>query len=253
MGLLYKARDRRRSTVWWTAALALQCSLLLATPKSWAQGLMVLPVNVQMGAGQDATTLTVTNKGEDTTAFQVRAYAWSQNAGTDELLPTDVVRISPPIATIGPRASQVVRIVLRERPHNREATYRLVLDQIPAPAQAGKVQLVLRLSIPIFAQPTTSTNAHVRFHVEHKGEEYTLVADNDGAHHEKVRDALITADNGFTVSAVTNGSPYILAGATRHWPIVWPQAGTVDTKQLRLTAKEDKGQIQQALIIEDVP
>ena len=42
---------------------------------------MVLPVNVQMGAGQDATTLTVTNKSEDTTAFQVRAYASALSFG----------------------------------------------------------------------------------------------------------------------------------------------------------------------------
>ena len=77
--------------------------------------------------------------------------------------------------------------------------------------------------------------------------------DNDGAHHEKVRETLITAENGTTVSGITNGSPYILAGATRHWPIVWPEAGTINTKQLRLTAKEDKGQIEQALVVEDVP
>src|ERR1700722_8836815 len=81
-----------------------------------AQSLLVLPVNIGLPAGQKATTLTVTNQGISETAIQIRAYAWSQKDGTDQLTTSDAVVVSPPMASIAPGATQVVRLILRQSP-----------------------------------------------------------------------------------------------------------------------------------------
>src|ERR1700742_1222288 len=76
-------------------------SVLLAAGTANAQSLTVLPVSIELAPGQMATTLTVINQGDAETAFQIRAFAWSQRAdGDDQLGVTDDLRASPPIATV---------------------------------------------------------------------------------------------------------------------------------------------------------
>ena len=135
-------------------ALAAALVFVLTGSAAGAQSLSVLPVNIFFPAGQKAATLTVTNQGKSETAVQIRAYGWNQQDGNDQqLTSTDAVLMSPPLATIAPGASQVVRLILRQAPQDREAAYRILVDQIPPPAEPGIVHIVLRLSIRIFAVP----------------------------------------------------------------------------------------------------
>ncbi|HEX4652543.1 MAG TPA: fimbria/pilus periplasmic chaperone, partial [Granulicella sp.] len=97
-----------------------------------------------------ATVLTVGNQSNHEIAFQIRAFAWQQNrAGDDQLAATDELLASPPLASVAPGASQVARLVLRRPPQGREATYRILLDELPPAGQAGRVHVALRLSIPV--------------------------------------------------------------------------------------------------------
>ncbi len=97
-----------------TAAAIL--AMILTGRAAAAQALSVLPVNIFLPPGQKATTLTVTNQGKSETAIQVRAYAWNQPDGEDQLTTSDMVVVSPPLATIAPGATQVVRLILRLPP-----------------------------------------------------------------------------------------------------------------------------------------
>jgi fimbrial chaperone protein len=193
--------------------------VLIAGGTAGAQALMVIPVNVQLPTGQKATTLTVTNHGNAETAIQIRAYAWNQQDGTDQLADSNAVLVSPPLASIAAGATQVVRLILRQTPEGREATYRILVDQIPPPAEPGVVHIVLRMSIPIFAQPVTRTVAHIKFHIERNGESAYLVAFNDGGRHEAVRDVVLSTSDGRKLTSAASASPYVLAGCTRRWPI----------------------------------
>jgi fimbrial chaperone protein len=220
--------------------------LLLADPPARAQALAVLPVNILFAPGQRAASLTVTNEGTSETAIQIRAYAWSQKDGDDQLTDSDAVVLSPPIARMAPGSSQVIRLILRQAPQGREATYRILIDQIPPPAEPGVVHMVLRMSIPIFAQPPTRAVPHVQFHLEVDSGKLFLVAINDGLSHEVIRDVVLSASNGRKLKEEeTSTLPYILAGATRRWPIAaqgsLPQPG----ETLQLIAHSDAGAIDQ--------
>ena len=210
-----------------------------------SQSLAVLPVNVNLAPGQSTTTMSVTNQANSETAIQIRAYAWIQSNGEDQLTSSDAVLVSPPIASIAPGATQVVRLVLRKTPQGQEATYRILVDQIPPPAEPGVVHVVLRLSIPIFAQPASRAVPHVQFHVENDAGHLFLVGINDGLRHETIRDIVLSTSDGRTLKPEPGESPYILAGVTRRWAIATQDFAPHPGETLRLTAHSDAGPIEQ--------
>jgi fimbrial chaperone protein len=240
----------RRTALYAFAAIPVALSTGLTAR---AQSLSVLPVNIHMAPGEQATTLTVTNQGASKTAVQIRAYAWNQDGDKDNLTPSNDVVVAPPIASIAPGDSQVVRLILRQPPQGKEATYRIILDQIPPAAEPGVVHVVLRLSIPIFAQPQTRALAHVEFHAEVKDGQTYLVANNDGLRHEAIREIELTSSNGQKLKLESGASPYILAGTTRHWKIDAPDALPLAGDTLRLTARSDAEAIEQQVQVVAIP
>ena len=225
-------------------ALAAMQVVLTTAPAARAQALSVLPVNVHIPPGEQAATVNVTNTGTAPTSIQIRAYDWSQQGDKDELAASNNVVVSPPISTIAPGESQLVRLILRKPPQGREATYRIVLDQIPPAAEPGVVHVVLRMSIPIFAHPGgKGTAADVDFHVEVKDGETYLVGTNDGLSHEAIRKIELKTSDGRTLKSADSESPYVLAGTTRHWKIDAPDAAPQPDGSLQLTAVSDAGPI----------
>jgi fimbrial chaperone protein len=218
-----------------------------------AQSLMVIPVNVQMAPQQRATTLTVINRGDSETAIQIRAYAWNQQDGHDHLVISDAVLVSPPLASIAPGGTQIVRLILRQPPQGREATYRILLDQIPPPAAPGIVRVVLRMSIPIFAQPTTRAVPRVQFHIERDAGKAYLVALNDGGRHDAIRDVVLRTSDGRKLTTESNASPYVLAGATRRWLITGQGSLPLPSGSLRMTGHADAGTIEQQVQVVGAP
>lgn len=232
--------------------LAAGCAALLSGAAS-AQSLTVLPVNIQMPPGAMATTMTVINNGTAETNVQIRALAWSQPNGADDLTASDDVLASPPIVTIPAGGTQVVRLILRRPPQAREATYRILLDQIPAAAAPGTVRIALRLSIPVFAAPATRVVPRVQYHVESGGGQSFLIASNQGGRHDVLHDITLATTDGHRL--ITGGmvSPYILAGTTRRWPITAdrrlpPVGGT-----LQLTARATMGPVTERVPVRGRP
>jgi len=196
--------------------------VLLSPGAAWAQAIAVLPVNIRLDSGQSATALTIFNKADAATSYQVRGFSWSQPGGSDQTDPTDGLMISPPLGTIAPNATQVVRLVLRKPAESQEESYRVFVDQIPPPAASGTVRIALRMSIPVFAEPATHVAPHVRWHVERGAQDSVLVAVNDGSCHETIHKLSLTMPDGTPVKIENHASPYILRGATRQWHILLP-------------------------------
>ncbi len=219
--------------------------VFLASLTAGAQSLSVLPVNIFFAPEQKATSLTVTNNGTSTTAIQIRAYNWSQKDNKDQLTDSSMVLVSPPLVTIAPGSTQVVRLILRQSPQYGEDTYRILLDQIPPPAEAGVVHFVLRLSIPIFVKPEIRSFSDVQFHLERNAGQIYLVALNAGNLHESIRDIVLTAKDGRTLKADAGASPYILAGATRRWRIAVSDSRQLLDDTVQLTAHSDAGAIEE--------
>jgi fimbrial chaperone protein len=227
--------------------------LLLSTTGARAQALTVFPVNILLAPGQMTSTLTVANNGDATTSIQVRAFSWDQAGGVQHLALSDQVMTSPPIATIAPGATQTVRLVLRSAPEEKEASFRILVDQIPPAAAPGTVRMALRLSIPVFAEPPIQAIAHVRYHLYADGGKLMLVAVNDGTSHDTIRAVTLTTAGGETLTTDANASPYILAGATREWNVTSPVNAVAQGASLHLTASTMTGKVSQSVIVTSTP
>ena len=138
-----------------------------------------------------------------------------------------------------------MRVLLKQPPADKEATYRILLDQLPPPASAGIVHVVFRLSIPIFSPPAKRADPHLQFHVEYKDGQVYLVATNEGLRHDVIRDIALWTAHGSKLTADANESPYILAGATRRWHIAAAGSPPQPDETLKLTARADAGAIEQ--------
>lgn len=239
--------------IWTACALVAICITGMSGLAARAQSLAVLPVNIFLAPGQNATSLTVTNRGDKETSIQIRSFLWNQKGDDDDLAPSSDIVLSPPLATIAPGASQLVRLILRKPPQFGESTFRILIDQIPPPAEPGVVHVVLRLSIPVFALPSKRTTADVQFHLERDGDKLFLVGVNNGLRHEALRDIVLNTMDGHEMKTGQGVSPYILPGVTRRWPIsaqgsLLPQDG-----KLRLTLHADSGVIEREVRFASAP
>jgi fimbrial chaperone protein len=233
------------------AALAIALMVLCFSRPGRAQeaiqGFTVSPVTVEMLAGERATILTIQNHTDREATFQVRPFAWSQPAGSDQLDPTGALVVSPPLGVVPAGSRQVVRLVLRRPAEGREVSYRILLDQVPGPPAPGQVGFVLRLSFPVFVEPPGRIAPQLRWAVESQGASASLVASNGGSRRQVVRDMKLTAPDGRALPLEANVSPYILAGGVRRWRILDQGARPPADGTMRLTAHAEIGEIDQAV------
>ena len=125
-----------------------------------AANLVVNPVRVTLSESQKTGAITVLNKSTEPVSIQLEVLSWSQEEGKDVLTPTREILATPPIFTIPAGASQLIRIGLRRVPEmQREQTYRVILQELPAPPspEFNGTRMMMRISLPVFVLPKLAT------------------------------------------------------------------------------------------------
>lgn len=241
-----------RTILHWHFLLALL--LVPNTQHARAQSLAVQPVTLILLPGQKIATLTLKNPATEPMTIQLRSYVWSQQGNNDPLTATEAVLISPPMATIPPGSSQVIRVALRQPSTGQEATYRLLVDQLPPPAKPKEISVLLRLSIPIFSETTAKPVSKLEFHVEHQQDGHSfLVVSNNGQCHDSIRNIRLKSTDGSAWKAAVPGLPYVLVGAERRWPIL-PDGPSHDLpKTFSLSAQSDFGAVERQVSVTEAP
>ena len=133
-----------------------------ASAASYAGSISVSPVRIDLSTAQRSVALNVHNDCDQSAVVQTQLMSWTQAENEDRLDPTNDVIASPPIFTIGPGASQIVRVALRRAPDAaRETPYRILLNEVPGPPQPGftGAQFALKISLPIFVAAAAATRA----------------------------------------------------------------------------------------------
>lgn len=218
---------------------ALCGALTLAAPAR-AQSLSIAPVTLKLAPGQHATSLTITNGGSTETAVQIRPFVWEQRPD-DALTPAADVVVSPPIVKIPANGRQVIRILVRRPAEQRELSYRLLIDQIPTHATPGTVQLALRISMPVFVEPTTGLKAKLQAKIVETAGKPVLVLENSGSQHEKLQRIALQGDTGRAIPVDGGAQVYVLPGATRSLALAAAQYPANGAKSYRLIAQSVAG------------
>lgn len=198
-----------------TAVLIASC--LYGVP-SCAGVFSVTPVRIHMKPKDRAVAVTITNEGDATVALQADLNLWSQSAdGTDELVLSDDLILSPPIIRLAPKARQVVRLALLvPADATRQMTYRLIMREIPEASpqrdNAVQVPIALALSMPVFVTPANAAR-DISCTPHRDGMHIVVSCANRGTAYAQIRE--ISLSHGDKVDAGFEGGVYILPGATK--------------------------------------
>lgn len=204
-----------------TLLVAAAGACLAATPVL-AGSLQIGPIRVQMIGAERTSTITLNNSGSDPITVQIRAVDWAQSEGVDNPQPSANLLVSPPLVTLAPGESQVVRVVAENVPAApNERAFRLILDEIPRQrtGTGTGVQTTLRALVPVFVTPSTQSRSNLRWSAVRQGDTIRLTARNDGQARDKLMAMRITA-GGTALSAAPEG--YVLSGTTRTWTLPAP-------------------------------
>jgi fimbrial chaperone protein len=191
----------------------------LALRQARAAALQFNPVSIAMAPGQEATTLEVTNSGDEPASMQVRSFRWSQQGNEDKLDPTTDLIVSPPQFIVKAGDTQTVRILSRDHNQDSERTFRLLLDEIPNP-RANTVSFALRVSLPVVQASSLKGAGVLTWSMERQADgQAVLIARNTG--NRLVRFIKVEPKQGARALTASSQSPspYALPGGERRWLI----------------------------------
>lgn len=217
-----------------------------------AASIEVSPVLVELAPGRMSAVMTVTNRSGDASAIQLRAFHWTQTGNDDPLVATDDVIVSPPIFQLGGGEQQTVRVLLRKPPQAAEATYRLLLDELPTGRQPGQIQFALRLSMPVFAAPADASPPSLAWRILDAEAGAELAVANRGGRHDRIDRIEVQLPVGRLIKVVPVNNAYVLAGVERHIPLPVGHFGAAGGSAL-ITGHDDNGSFSAAAPIERVP
>jgi len=209
-----------------------------------AASLRVSPVLVDLPTSSAAATLSLRNDGLKPLNVQARVYRWVQSNGSERLEPTDEVVASPPIASLRPRADYVLRLVrVSKTPIAGEASYRVLVDELPDPAarRPGAITLLVRQSIPVFFSDTTAAAPVVSWSAALRGRSLVLTARNAGDRRLRIS-ALTVSSNGQLLARNDGLLGYVLGGSTMRWTLPLRRAGSY-RGPIEIVANTDAGPV----------
>ena len=201
-------------------------SLLLFLPSMLnAASIRLSPVSVEILNDQSASSISLYNQSNESTDLQVRVFEWRQNAGQDQLIPTDEIAVSPPFLKLQPNDSYNLRVVrINPAPVSGEQTYRIIIDELQKPIDNRKadqgINVLLRSSLPLFIVNKDAITK-LTWSIQQEQNTSSLMISNVGNRHALLNNLMlvdVTANKSYAIKVNTvNG--YILAGKARNFNI----------------------------------
>ncbi len=172
-----------------------------ATPGVQAAELGITPAAVNLSDGNDRTLVHVVNQGSDTVVLHAEAIAWQRDGGVDKDAPTADLAVNPPVFTLAPGATQVVRLsLLRTAEADRERAYRVVLREVlpaaggaPARPTRAHARTTIETRVPVYVAPA-AVRREQRWQARIEGGQLVAQVVNTGNVHYKVGALRVSGD-----------------------------------------------------------
>jgi fimbrial chaperone protein len=227
-------------------AAAVLAGLLATSGLAQATTLQVSPVLIDVPAPGAAASIQVANLSEDPVVAQVRIFRWVQENGTDKLVETKDVVVSPPIAKLKPSSKAVLRVVRRSKSAPQgEESYRIVIDQVPEKHKSRGVgiKFAVRYSIPVFFGGLENDAASIIWEVGNKGGRAFVTATNAGSRRVRIADLKVKAGSG-SVSFGGGLTGYVLPRSSVTWSADRALKGLNQGGKASISAATEHGPLQ---------
>lgn len=216
----------------------------LALP-SWGGVFSVTPVRIFMVPKDRAVAVTIVNEGDAPVVLQADINVWSQKPdGTDELVLTEDMILSPPIIKLAPRATQVVRLaLLKPADASRQLTYRMIVREVPEAVKSDatiQVPIALALSMPVFITPPVAKREIACTADTKDTSNPQAVCSNSGSAYAQIREIVLV--RGTQRLARFEGGSYVLPGAKKMIGLTANAPVTAGAAELQLLFDDGKSQ-----------
>jgi len=195
--------------------------------------LRLAPVRVFLDGGTRTAVVELTNPGDKAIGVQVDAFDWSQGAdGRDQYQLTSEIVAFPPIFSIPPGKSQLVRIgQLAPAPTDIESTYRVYFTELPQVDSESKglvsLNMRLRIGIPVFSASLAPKRPQLRVvSSEFTEDGLNVRLQNTGNTHLRVSE-LLAAE--LIDAESVKASKYLLPGSIQDFLVPVPAGAVVTT------------------------
>lgn len=208
----------------------------------------VVPIRMFIDGGQKSAVFTVTNEVEERVTIQIGVKAWSQDEnGKDIYQPSDELIVFPKIFTIDKKGGeQIVRVAFlgKTAPISKtEIAYRFFFEELPV-KKPGETALMfaLNMSIPVFIKPTQEAAGSAIEKVEFSAGALQVRVKNNGNAHLMAGKMIASGLGPTGASLFTKEASgwYVLAGASRVFPIPISKKECLPSKKMTVSVAIDK-------------
>jgi len=231
--------------------LALALGLLCGAGRARASGLNVSPVQVWLTQETSKSLLTLRNEGPEDARYQVSIMTWDEDARAGmKLAPTEDIIVFPTILElkVGETRSLRVGAVVPFGPI--EKTYRVFLEELPAPEKPqarSTVRVLTRVGIPIFLAPVQTLEDRKLSTLSLDKGNASVDVQNTGNVHLRVDTVRLEgfAEGGNRVFEKQAQGWYVLAGGHKRYELEVPKDACGKIRKLVVSVKTDKEQVLQ--------
>lgn len=195
--------------------------LVWIPPIANAGSFSVSPLRIELSKSETTRIINLQNLEAKPVTVQLQVMAWSHKDGADQFTPTREVIVTPQVFQLKPNGLQIIRAGLLRKPDtHEELSYRLIIEEIPAPPPPDfkGAQLALKITLPIFITPEKTPSSRLEFKtsVETDGNLKVRIV-NHGKAHAQIQQMMVFAIRKSDKSLARHEkSIYVLPGQERN-------------------------------------
>ncbi len=218
-----------------------------------ASSLSISPITVTLDEKTQSAALTLKNESGESRVIQTELLRWTQEKGENVHAPSRDILVNPPIATLRPGQTQIIRIGLNRKVDSKqELAYRLYVSEVPPPPKEGftGLRIALRLGLAVFVSPRAEPTDKLEWAAVRNPEgALQLTLRNSGNRHVRVTNLEVRDfNNGQQLAELQQPQFTVLAGQTHQISLSLP-AGW-QGRQLSLVAGTENGLIETIVRVE---
>lgn len=220
------------------------------TAAAQAASLSISPIMVTLDEKKHSAALTLKNGSDEAKVIQTELLSWTQENGENIHTPSRDILVNPPIATLQPGQTQIIRIGLnRKADKAQELAYRLYISEVPPPPKEGfaGLRIALRLGLAVFVSPRAKPINKLDWQAARNPEgALQLTLRNSGNRHMRLTSLKVRDPGDGRQLAEWQPSPTtLLAGQARQISVPLPPDW--QGKQLGLVAGTEEGQVETSI------
>jgi len=229
--------------------VALALGLLCGAGRVHAAGLNISPVQVWLSPDASKALLTLRNEGPEDARYQVSAMAWDEDSRTGmKLAPTEDIIVFPTVLELKAGETRSLRLGAVVPFGPIEKTYRIFLEELPAPEKPqarSTVRVLTRVGIPVFLAPVKALEDVRVSPVSLAKAGASVDVQNTGNVHLRVDSVRVEGfgQGGVKMFEKQAQGWYVLAGGHKRYDVELPKDGCAKVRKLVVSVKTDKDQV----------